>query len=219
VACCEDEETETGGIQGLVTDNSGAVFPGATIKIDNVDIGIARLLTTDDQGRYAASSLPIGTYRVTAQSNGFASQTRTGLVLTLGQVLPVDFELRLGGVTQEVTVTGAAIQVNTTTTKTGTLVETKQLQQLPLNGRNYEQLVALAPGVAPIQSTPSGGANFGQAQRYSIAGARVDAGSILLDGVEIRGFWGNQAGLNITGTSLGVSSIGRSHPYITALRS
>jgi hypothetical protein len=200
-------QVQTGGIQGVVTDNSGALVRGAKIAIENVDTGIGRQLITDDQGRYAASSLAVGAYRVTAESSGFASQTRTGLVLTVGRVLPVDFQLQLGGVTQEVTVTGAAVQVNTTTTETGTLVESNQLQQLPLNGRNYEQLVALAPGVAPIQSTPGGGANFGQAQRYSIAGARVDAGSILLDGIEIRGFWGDQAGLNITGTSLGVSSI------------
>jgi hypothetical protein len=200
-------QVQTGGIQGVVTDNSGAVVPGATITIENVDTGIGRKLATDDQGRYAAPSLAIGTYRVKAERNGFASQNRTGLVLTVGQVLSVDFDLQPGAVTEQVTVTGAGVQVNTTTTETGTLVQTHQLQQLPLNGRNYEQLVALAPGVAPIQSTPSGGANFGQAQRYSIAGSRTDAGSILLDGVEIRGFWGHQAGLNITGTSLGVSSI------------
>jgi len=187
-------QVQTGGIQGVVKDDSGALVPGTAITIENVDTGIARLLKTDNQGRYAASSLPIGNYWVTAGRNGFASQTRTGLVLTVGQVLNVDFDLQVGGVTQQVTVTGAAAQVNTTTTETGTLVETNQLQQLPLNGRNYEQLVALTPGVAPIQSAPSGGANFGQAQRFSVAGARVDAGSILLDGVEIRGFWGHQLG-------------------------
>src|SRR6185437_12388002 len=199
-------QVQAGGIQGVVTDVSGAVVPGATVTVEDVDTGIARQLTTDNQGRYAASSLAIGNYRVTAVKEGFASQTQQGLVLAVGQVLPVNFKLGVGAMSQQVTVTGAATQVNTTTSEAGTLVESDQLQQLPLNGRNYEQLVAIAPGVAPLQGAPSGGANFGQAQRFSIAGSRVDSGSILLDGVEIRGFWGDQAGLNITGTSLGVES-------------
>jgi hypothetical protein len=201
-------QVQTGGIQGDVTDATGAAIPGANVTITNADTGIARQMPTDSQGRYAASSLDIGNYRVQVSMQGFATQTQQGLVLTIGQVLPVNFTLQVGSVAQEVTVNAAAVpQVNTTTSETGALVESAQLQDLPLNGRNVEQLVALVPSVQPIQSAPSGGANFGNAQRYSIAGARVDSGSILLDGLEVRGFWGVQAGMAITGTSLGVESI------------
>ena len=201
-------QVETAGMQGSVTDTTGAAVPGATVTITDVDTGSVRTITTDGQGRFAASSLMIGNYKVQVEMKGFASTTQQGLVLAVGQVAAVDFKLQVGTVSQEVTVNaGSAPQVNTTTSETGALIEESQLQELPLNGRNAEQLVALSPAVQPIQGAPSGGANFGNAQRYSIAGARVDAGSILQDGLEVRGFWGAQAGLNITGTSLGVESI------------
>src|SRR6516165_9678601 len=74
-------QVQTGGIQGVVKDDSGALIPATAITVENLDTGIARLLKTDNQGRYAASSLPIGNYRVMAEKNGFTSQTRTGLVL------------------------------------------------------------------------------------------------------------------------------------------
>lgn len=199
-------QVQTGGMEGNVTDNSGAVIAGVNITIEDVDTGINRTLTTDDQGRFSATSLSIGNYRVKADKQGFATQTQQGLVLTIGQVLSVNFKMNVGSVSQEITVSDTASQVDVTTSQTGTLVGTTQLQQLPLNGRNYEQLVGLAPGVAAVSSGTTG-SNFGSAQRYSVAGARTDAGSFLLDGIEIRDFWGQGAGLTITGTSLGVSSI------------
>ena len=194
-------------MRGLVTDSTSAAIPGATVTITDLDTASTRQVTTDGQGRFTASSLQIGNYKVQATMQGFASQTQQGLVLAVGQVLPVNFTLQVGTVSQEVTVSSsAAPQVNTTTSEIGSLVGQSQLQELPLNGRNYEQLVALAPGVAPLQS-PTSGANFGKAQRYSIAGARVDAGMILLDGVNIRGFWGNEATPDHRHRLLGVESI------------
>ncbi len=210
-------QVSTGGIEGTVTDATGAAIPGATVTITAVDTGISREITTDNEGRFSASSLNIGNYRVQATMQGFATQTQQGLTLAIGQVLTANFTMQVGAVSQEVTVNAAAApQVNITTSETGALVESTQLQNLPLNGRNAEQLVALAPAVQPIQGAPSGGANFGNAQRYSIAGARVDSGAVLLDGLEIRGFWGAQAGLNITGTSLGVESIAEFNTITTS---
>ena len=201
-------QAQTAGMQGDVTDISGAAVPGAAVTITDVDTSSVRSLTTDGDGRYAASSLMIGNYKVQVTMQGFAPQTQTGLVLAVGQVLSVDFKLQVGTVSQEVMVNASsAPQINTTTSETGTLIESNQLQELPLNGRNAQQLEALVPGVQPTQAAPSGGANFGAAQRYSVAGARIDSGGVLLDGVEIRGFWGEQAGLNSIGSSLGVESI------------
>jgi hypothetical protein len=200
-------QVQTGGIEGVVTDVSGAVIAGAAITIEDVDTGILRKVVSDEQGRFAVPSLAIGNYRVTAERDGFSKQIQQGLVLAIGQTLTVNFKMQVGSIAQEVTVSETATQlVDTTSSHIGTLVGTQQIQQLPLNGRNFQQLVGLAPGVAAV-SSPTSGANFGSMQRYSVAGARTDAGSFLLDGVEIRDFWGQGAGLTITGTSLGVSSI------------
>ena len=200
-------QVQTGEILGTVTDSTGAAIPGAKVTVTDNDTGIARSVTTDDQGRYDAASLNIGNYQVQAEMQGFAPQLNKGLVLAVGQKLVTDFKLQVGTVTQEVTVSAAsAPQVNTTTSEVGTLTSQNQLQELPLNGRDYMQLISLAPGVQPMQSTSSG-ANQGSQTRYSVAGARVEAGSVLLDGLEIRSFWGDGAGLSIMNTSLGVESI------------
>ena len=199
-------QVQTGGMEGLVTDSSGAVIADVAITIEAADTGITRKVTSDAQGRFSATSLAIGNYRVKAEKDGFATQTQQGLALAIGQVLSVNFSMQVGSIQQEVTVAEVTSQVDVTTSQTGTVVGNQQIQQLPLNGRNFQQLVGLAPGVAAV-SSPTSGANFGAMQRYSVAGARTDAGSFLLDGVEIRDFWGEGAGLTITGTSLGVSSI------------
>jgi hypothetical protein len=201
-------QVATGQILGTVTDASGASVPGADVTITDTDTGIAHAAKTDEQGRYTAPDLQVGNYRVEVQMQGFAPQAQQGIVLAVGQSLVTDFKLQVGAVTQEVTVTStvAAAQVNTTTSEVGGLVNENQLQQLPLNGRDYEQLFALVPGVQQLQA-PQTGANFGSAPRFSVAGARTTAGSVLLDGVQIRSFWGGGGGLQIIGSSLGVEGI------------
>ena len=200
-------QAQTGEILGLVTDSTGGSIPGASVTITQTDTGAVRAVTTDGQGRYEASNLNIGNYQVEAQMQGFAPQEQKGLVLAVGQNIVADFKLQVGALTQEVTVSSSiAPQVNTTTSEVGALVSENQLQELPLNGRDYMQLITLAPGVEPMESASSG-PNSGNQTRFSVAGARVEAGSVLLDGLEIRSFWGDGAGLSIMNTSLGVESI------------
>ena len=192
---------------GVVTDATGASIAGATVTVTNVDTGIARKVKTDDQGRYDASDLNIGNYQVEVQMQGFARQVHKDLTIAVGQKHVVDFKLEVGTVTQEVTVSSSvAAQVNTTTSEVGGLVNEQQMQELPLNGRDYEQLFALVPGVQQTVGVESG-ANFGSAPRFSVAGSRVTGGSVLLDGMEVRTFWGAGGGLTIMGTSLGVDGV------------
>jgi hypothetical protein len=200
-------QVATGEILGTVTDATGASVPGADVAVTSTDTGLARGVKTDEQGRYDVTELQIGNYQVEVKMQGFAPQEQQGLVLAVGQKLISDFKLQVGAVTQEVTVSSTvAPQVNTTTSEVGGLVNENQLQELPLNGRDYEQLFALVPGVQQLQASQTG-ANFGSAPRFSVAGARTTAGSVLLDGVEIRSFWGAGGGLQIMGTSLGVEGI------------
>src|SRR5262249_20353835 len=146
-------QVQTGEILGVVTDSSGAAVPGASVAITNVDTGIARSVKTDEQGRYDVADLQIGNYQVETQMQGFAPQVQKGIVVAVGQKVLADFKLEVGAVTQEVTVSSTvAPQVNTTSSEVGGLVNQDQLQELPLNGRSYEQLFALVPGVQPLQA-------------------------------------------------------------------
>ena len=195
-------QVQTGNITGTLTDQTGANIPNATVTVTNTDTGAVRTVTTNAQGSYSVLDLPIGKYQVRAEASGFGTQTRTGIELSVGQTLVVEVKLEVGQVAQNVEVSTQVAQVNTSTSENGGTIGEVQMQDLPLNGRNYEQLFTLIPGVQPLQAAQSG-ANFGSAPRFSVAGARISGGSILLDGMEIRSFWGQGAGLQIIGTSLG----------------
>jgi hypothetical protein len=201
-------QAQTGEILGVVTDATGASVPGASVTVTDTDTGLARTIKTDDQGRYDASDLQIGNYQVQTEMQGFAPQVEKGLVLSVGQKLVSDFKLDVGTVTQEVTVSStAAPQVNITTSEVGALVNQAQMQDLPLNGRNYQQLFGLVPGVQPVQAQTTNGPNFGSNVKFSVAGSRVTGENVMLDGVTIRGFWGQGAGIQVLGTSLGIDGI------------
>jgi len=105
-------QVTTGTVSGTVTDASGAVLPGAKIVILNEGTGVSRAVTADASGRYTAPSLGVGKYRVTASAEGFQSQVRTGIELTVGGSVVVDLKLAVGSVTQSVEVTGEAALVH-----------------------------------------------------------------------------------------------------------
>ncbi|HVZ84480.1 MAG TPA: TonB-dependent receptor, partial [Terracidiphilus sp.] len=197
---------QSASITGQVTDASGAAIPKATVTVTSQQTGTSRTVVTDSQGRYSVLALDIGGYQVMAQASGFSTETQTGITLAVGQTAVTNFKLPVGTVTQSVTVSTDSGQVNTSTSEVGGVIGEHQMQDLPLNGRDYEQLFALVPGVQPLQ-VASSGANFGSAPRFSVAGARISGGSVLLDGMEIRSFWGQGAGLQIIGTSLGVDGV------------
>jgi len=139
-------QVQTGEILGVVTDSTGASVPGATVTVTDTDTGTSRTLKTDDQGRYDAADLQIGNYQVQTEVQGFAPQVQKGFVLAVGQKIVSDFKLEVGTITQEVTVSATtAPQINTTSSETGGLVNEQQMQELPLNGRDYNQLIALTP--------------------------------------------------------------------------
>src|SRR5579863_472495 len=101
-------QVETGEIEGAVTDATGAAVPGATITVTDTDTGTARVVKTDDQGRYTAVDLSVGHYQVQAEMKGFSTLTQTGFVLTVGQSLVVDLKLQLGAVAQAVEVSASS---------------------------------------------------------------------------------------------------------------
>jgi Carboxypeptidase regulatory-like domain len=145
-------QTTNGSMNGTVTDPSGSAVPDVQIKVTNKDTGAERTVTSSDTGSYTVPQLPPGTYDVTAQKSGFATENRPNVQLLVNQSATLDFKLSLSSVSETIEVTGAAPQLNTTNATLGDVVQHQQIVDLPLNGRNFTQLTLLTPGAAPQES-------------------------------------------------------------------
>jgi hypothetical protein len=199
-------QTTNASITGTVADSSGAVVAGASVQIKNVSTGVSRTTVSDSQGRYNVADLLVGDYEAQASVQGFQTVVRKGITLTVGSRAVVDFSLPPGQQQQTVTVEAQVSQVETTSAAMSTLVESKQIAELPLNGRNYTQLLTLAPGVQQTAPTfPSG--FYGRGADYSIAGARPEGQAFLLDNSNVQDFWNHGPGSAVLGTTLGVEAI------------
>ena len=193
----------TGTITGTVRDTSGAVLPGAAVGLLNEDTGISRSIQSDSGGRYAAPALSLGNYRVTASLEGFQTQVRSGIVLTVGREAVVNFELPVGAITQTVEVTGEAPLVETTSATLEGLVDDKKIRDLPLNARSYLDLALLQSGVVLSRAASS---NTGMGTQLSISGARPNSNVFKLDGTDITDMF--QKGVASTTTvALGVEAV------------
>jgi len=174
-------QTITGTILGVVTDTSGAGMSGATITLTNIETGAVRGLTTDAAGHYRGSGLGLGRYEVRAEQAGFQSVVRAGIVLTVGREAVVNFTLAPAKVVETVVVSGEAGAVNTTQSSMSQLVDEKTIRDLPLNGRDFAQLILLQPGVTLSRSSISS-SNVGRGIKISVSGARPNQNLFTLDG-------------------------------------
>ncbi len=199
-------QATTATILGTVNDSSGAPVPGATVTATNTGTRIASTTVSDARGRYVVPSIAIGQYEVKAELQGFQTVVRKGVDVTVGSEVVVDFALTVGQLTETVTVAGAAPQVDTTTAQLANLVDDTQIRSLPLNGRNVEQLILLAPGVSIYQSI-SAGAFYGAAPAYSVSGSRPNGQAQMLDGTNIQDYFNRGSGAGVIGTSMGVDAI------------
>ncbi|MGP0075953.1 MAG: carboxypeptidase regulatory-like domain-containing protein [Bryobacteraceae bacterium] len=165
-----------GRIYGVVTDQSGAVVAGVMVTVTDVARGVPRTLITDTAGEYSAPSLVPGTYTIRAEANGFNVFQRQDVAVGVGQDVRIDFALQTGNQSQQVVVTGTPPIVNTTSAMISTTIETKTLEDLPLNGRLYTKLLDFTPGVTghPGGNTPN----------YSSNGAGLMTNVWMLDGVD-----------------------------------
>ena len=134
-----------GVISGTVADPSGGAIAGASVQVKNVNTGVTRSVNTSEQGRYRVPDLLVGQYEVQASQTGFQTVLERSITLTVGNERVVDLVLPVGQAQQTVNVEGQVVQVDTTSAALTTLVEAKQISDLPLNGRNYTQLIGLAP--------------------------------------------------------------------------
>lgn len=181
-------QVTTGTISGSVTDTTGAVLPGARIIIQNEDTGVSRTVQSDARGHYSAPSLSLGRYRVTLSLEGFQTQVRSGIVLTVGREAVVDLQLSVGAVSQTVEVSGEAPLVQTTESTVSYLTNNTTISEIPLNGRDLSQLILLNPGVSESQNGVTNKGYTGYGKRISISGMTGESNAYLLDGSYINDF-------------------------------
>ena len=196
-------------VLGTVTDSGGGVIPGASVQVKNIATGRVQEVPTDEQGRYTIADLPIGNYEVQASRAGFQTTVRRGITLTVGAQAIVDISLAVGQGQETVTVQADVSQIDTVSAAVSSYVSLKQINDLPLNGRNFTDLVALIPGVASGSQIGNGGQNllYGVEQNFSVSGARAEGQAYLLDSTNIQGFWNHGSGSGVMGTTLGIEAI------------
>ena len=178
-----------GTISGRVTDTTGALIPNAHVTVRDEDTGGQRTLTTNNDGAFSAPSEPVGTYTLVAAAPGFAPYKDVGVTLTIGQTLELTLTLRAAGA-ETVTVNDTPPSVNTTTEQTAGLVDSRQVKELPLNGRSYDQLITLNPGTVNATNQRSGGigtSNSSVGSMFAVSGRRPQDNLFLLNGIEYTG--------------------------------
>src|SRR4030088_844484 len=179
----------TGDIAGTVSDSSGGSVPGATVSAENAGTSAVRTATTTDTGGYRITDLPIGNYKLTVSVTGFKTAVRT-LDVTAGSVLTADFNLQIGERSETVEVQGSAALIDLSPNNTNA-VDNLQIENVPLNGRDFNSLIAMTPGV---QRAPGGGF-----LAISINGARTTSNNYFIDGMYNKDRYYGDSAINQTG--------------------
>ena len=178
---------QNSGIQGVVSDPTGAAIPGVAVKITNAATGVVTTVTTNDRGFYSAPLLQAGLYRLSVEAAGFAPLTRDNLNLNVDQVARIDFELKIGSVAETVEVSAAAALLESETTTMGQVIENRRIIEMPLNLRNYLELSKLSTGVLPARSLGRGSRTAGEDGTeggFIALGQHAYQTNVLLDGVD-----------------------------------
>jgi hypothetical protein len=198
-------------LSGVVTDESGAAVASAKVSIKNLSTGDVRDVTTNTDGLYSAPNLLPGSYEVTVTAKGFSTTVQKGITLTVGAEQALNFGLKIGQLSQTVTVSEAPPSVDTTSSTLGATVEQQTVVELPLNGRDWTQLATLQPGVLSIRAQAStnstanrGNRGFGDALADS--GHRPNENTYRIDGININDYSNGAPGSTL-GANLGVDAV------------
>ena len=186
-------------VAGTVTDTTGAVIPGASVVLLNVERGSEQEVSTNEAGNYAYPDITPGTYSVRVSSDGFQTREVTDLQVQIGQRAAVNVELEVGQVTEVVTVEAAAVLLETESNAIGTVVDSERVNELPLNGRNFLELALLAGGTAPAEGRASFAGQIGHPGRFVvIGGVKAANNSYTINGIQVRGARGGELAVNVS---------------------
>jgi hypothetical protein len=176
----------TASISGKIEDATGAGLGSATVTVKSLDTGALRTAATDPDGNFKVLSLPIGEQEIKAEKQGFKSEVRTGINLEVGQQAVVNLRLEVGDLTQQVTISAEAPVVNTTTSNVSGVVGEREVKDLPLNGRSFDNLITLNPGAVNF-SLKSANTSTSNGNTFTVAGRRPSENIVLLNGIEYTG--------------------------------
>jgi hypothetical protein len=184
-----------GRIVGTITDPTGSVVPGAQITVTNTATGIVQHSASDSKGFFSFEDLAVGTYDLKLEKEGFKVYQKVGIVLDANAAIASDAILQLGQATQEVTVSSNSVQVDTTSTQLGQVIDDTKMTTVPLNGRSFLNLLALQPGVAPVSSGVTSYALLSTQGQLSINGGREASNAFMVNGALVEEGNANSAGL------------------------
>jgi hypothetical protein len=179
-----------GTISGTVREATGSTLANATVTVRQGETGATRTLVTGPDGRFYAPSIPVGDYSVSVKHDGFETEDRNGISLTVSQSLQLDFVLGVAAIQQEVVVHSTEAGVNTTTQQTAGLIDERQVKELPLNGRSYDELLTLNPATVNYTNERSGSigtSNSSVGNMFAVSGRRPQDNLFLLNGIEYTG--------------------------------
>src|SRR5437016_843545 len=160
VAPLADAQLSTASINGTVRDATGSVIPDVTIILRNINTSVEKSVTTNQAGIYAFLNVQPGAYTLEAGKTGFSTRQTEPFQLAVNQTSTFDVSLNLGAVSERINVEASAAEVQSSTSELGAVVSQKAVLDLPLNGRNFTQLLALTPGVAPVSVSQNAGGSF-----------------------------------------------------------
>ncbi|HLE62455.1 MAG TPA: carboxypeptidase-like regulatory domain-containing protein, partial [Pyrinomonadaceae bacterium] len=199
-------QTTKATILGTVTNEKGELVPNAKVTAKNIETNLIRETTSGGDGLYRIPELSPGKYEVRVEAQGFAPEARGGIDLTVGREAVIDVSLKVGGVEGQVTIQDAPL-VETTTSGVAYLVNRKQIEELPLNGRDVLQLATLNNGVVSTASNSDAQSEVGAGTtRLSVNGGRLDFNAFYMDGTETSDAFGNSPG-GLGGGFLGVDAL------------
>ena len=168
-------------LSGVILDQTEAALPGVTVTVTNLETNLVRSSLTDDRGRYIVAALPPGSYRISAGMAGFVTETRDQVVLTLGQSATMDFQMKIAGTAEAIVVRADTPVVAVSHTEVSSVVNRQQIENLPINGRNFMSFAVITPGVT-TDRTPQQGASA--TSGLSFTGQRARSNNIMVDGLD-----------------------------------
>jgi hypothetical protein len=171
-------------IVGDVTDSSGAIAPNVSVTVIHEGTRTERKVQTNEAGQYRVTPLNPGTYTIQVESAGFKKQVRSGVVLEVGAVLEVDFALQVGELTETIEVTGVTPTLRTEEASVGNVVNSQDLQRMPVNQRNYTRLILMMPGTSSVSRSQNRGTAQSGTSLFSVNGGRPQDNNFTLDGVD-----------------------------------
>ncbi len=190
-------QVSTGALNGTVLDSSGSVLPAATVTLTNIDTGAQRTTVTTSTGTYVLPQVPPGRYNLAVTKKGFAAAKEINIPIAVNQTATINLTLKVGSTEQSVTVEANAAAVETATAGLGTVISQQQVTDLPLNGRNFTQLLTLTPGATPVSVSQNNssngflGAHIGNFSFPAMNGQTNRSNFFLVDGINDQGVMGS----------------------------